>query len=291
METVKIAVVKRAGEYSPNHIGQDAAILDGVGARLRRSRCKVNAYTEADLCEGAIAERVIVNMCRKDESTNALQKLEDAGALVINSGFGIENCLRGNQARLLTASEVPFAQSVVVNTNEAVVERLRDIGIRQCWVKRADHHSRHAEDVSYACTPEGAQDILTEFFRRGFRSAVIQRHVPGKLVKFYGVEGSDFFYWYRPFEPEIIEGDDKINTSAETEERIGARLKMICGEAAALLGVSVYGGECIEDAHGNLTLIDFNDWPSFAPCRDAATDAIAKCVMKKLRKWGTKKAI
>lgn len=284
MDVVKIAAVMRAGEYSPNHIGQDAAILDAVAARLRRSRCRVTVYSEKELCAGAVQESVVVNMCRQSDSAHVLQHMEESGALVLNSGFGIENCLRGNQTRLLASSDVPFAQSIVVDTDEAVADRLRSMGISQCWVKRADHHSQHAEDVTYSRTADGAQDVLTEFFRRGFRSAVIQRHVPGKLVKFYGVEGSGFFYWYRPYEPE--DPDPSAGDLA-----LGQRLRLICTEAAQVLGVAIYGGECIEDVHGNLTLIDFNDWPSFAPCRDEATVAIAKLVLTRMRKMSARKRL
>ena len=43
-----------------------------------------------------------------------------------------------------------------------------------------------------------------------------------------------------------------------------------------MLHVEVYGGECIVDEEGTIRLIDFNDWPSFAPCREAAAPHIAR---------------
>ena len=45
---------------------------------------------------------------------------------------------------------------------------------------------------------------------------------------------------------------------------------------AATLGISVYGGDAIISPDGTITLIDLNDWPSFAPCRGAAAFAIAR---------------
>ena len=33
---------------------------------------------------------------------------------------------------------------------------------------------------------------------------------------------------------------------------------------------------------GGLTLIDLNDWPSFAPCRDAAAAAIANYLVRRM---------
>jgi len=39
---------------------------------------------------------------------------------------------------------------------------------------------------------------------------------------------------------------------------------------------------------GELTLIDLNDWPSFAPCRDAASEAIADHLMRRVdAAWNT----
>ena len=46
-------------------------------------------------------------------------------------------------------------------------------------------------------------------------------------------------------------------------------------QAAAALGVEVYGGDCRHQPDGSLMLIDLNDWPSYARCRDAAAEAIA----------------
>ena len=42
--------------------------------------------------------------------------------------------------------------------------------------------------------------MLQEFFLRGIKRAVINRHLDGDLIKFYGVAGTDFFYWFYPFE-------------------------------------------------------------------------------------------
>ena len=45
--------------------------------------------------------------------------------------------------------------------------------------------------------------------------------------------------------------------------------------AATAAGVDIFGGDVIVGPSGELTLIDLNDWPSFAPCRDAGAGAIA----------------
>ena len=50
------------------------------------------------------------------------------------------------------------------------------------------------------------------------------------------------------------------------------------------MDVRIYGGDCIVDEHGHISIIDFNDWPSFAPCRAEAAPAIARSVLKAIRK-------
>lgn len=266
----------RAGAYSPNHIGNDATIMNTVAEQLRKRGCEVNIYSEEQFCAGKVTEPVIINMCREQRSTELLQKLEDEGALVINSGYGIENCIRERQARILLGSNIPYPESIIVDTDEVVKQRLVKLGMQQCWIKRGDFHTQHAEDVSYVRSANEAQDVLQEYFLRGFKRAVISRHLPGKLVKFYGVAGTPFFNWFFPFET-----DDAADK--EEHQRIDTRLKTICGKAASELNLVVYGGECIMDADGSLSIIDFNDWPSFSPCRAEAAANIAKAAMSAVK--------
>ena len=47
---------------------------------------------------------------------------------------------------------------------------------------------------------------------------------------------------------------------------------------ARLVGILVYGGDAVVDARGRYHIIDFNDWPSFAPCREEAAAEIVKLV-------------
>ena len=102
MAQVKIAGILRAGAFSPNHIGNDAAILNMVAEQLRKRSCEVNLYSEEQFLSGAVSERIILNMCRERESYQRLQRLEDEGALVINSGYGVENCVRERLTGMLS---------------------------------------------------------------------------------------------------------------------------------------------------------------------------------------------
>ena len=277
MAEIKIAAVKRAGVYSPNHIGNDTAILNIVSEQLRKRGCEVSVYSEEQLCAGAVSEPVVINMCREQASIKTLQRMEDDGRLVINSGYGIENCTRERMTRILVGSGIPFPESITVGTDEAVRQRLNDAGMNKCWIKRGDYYTMHKEDVSYVRHPEEAQEVLQEYFLRGFKRAVISRHLPGKLVKFYGVAGTNFFHWFFPFEPE------DAKSGKEEHQHTDEQLKAICRRAARELNLVVYGGECIMADDGTLSSIDFNDWPSFSSCRAEAASNIAKAAIAAIK--------
>lgn len=286
MSEVKIAAVMRAGAYSPNHIGNDAAIMNVVAEQLRKRGCEVKVYSEEQFLAGAVSEDIIVNMCRDPKSIALLQQLEDSGKLVINSGYGIENCVRERLTRILIGSGISYPESIIVNTNEVVKNTLKKQHISQCWIKRADSHAMHKEDVTYVRHAEEAQEMLQEYFLRGIPRAVISRHQAGDLVKFYGVKGQPFFYWFCPF---VANGGrysyDALNSGSEAVKAMGQHIKKMCLRAAEELNVKVYGGDCVISPDGDVKIISFNDWPSYAPCRAEAASHIAKAVMAEIKEY------
>ena len=279
MADIKIAGIMRAGIFSPNHIGNDSAIFNLVAEQLRKRGCEVNVYSEEQFIAGGVTEKIIFNMCREPRSIALLQKLEDNGALVINSGYGIENCVRERMARILLGNGIPYPESIVVSTDEAIRDVLTRSGISRCWIKRGDSHTMHNEDVTYVRHPEEAQEILQEYFLRGIKRAVINRHLEGELIKFYGITGTPFFYW--------------LSTSNASSSRRGSRqtapdfdenkLKALCNAAAEILDINIYGGDCVVQPDGIIRIIDFDDWPSFAPCRQEAATNIAKFIMSAIK--------
>lgn len=284
MSEIIIAGIMRAGAYSPNHIGNDAAIFNATADQLRKRGCAVNIYSEDQFNKGLVKERIILNMCREQASIKRLQQLEDDGCIVVNSGYGIENCTRERMTRILLGNNIPYPDSVIVNTDEAVVDRLKQAGINNCWIKRGDFHAMHKEDVSYVRHAEEAQEVLQEYFYRGIRRAVINRHLAGDLIKFYGMRGSTFFYWFYPFDDGHSKyGLEVINGKSKGLDFDIEQLEKICADAAEALGVDIYGGDCIISPTGEIRIIDFNDWPSFAPCRNEAAPFIAKCVLKLIK--------
>ena len=91
---------------------------------------------------------------------------------------------------------------------------------------------------------------------------IIQQHIEGDLVKFYGVEGTPFFHCH--------------SQSATHYDFNPDTLRLIAGRASATLRLPIYGGDAIVTPEGAIFVIDFNDWPSFSTCRPQAATAIAQ---------------
>ena len=114
-------------------------------------------------------------------------------------------------------------------------------------------------------------------------------HLVGDLIKFYGIKGSPYFYWFYPFDKGHSKyGHEMINGESQGLKFDVDYLKEICNRAADELNTVIYGGDCIVSAEGDIRIIDFNDWPSFAPCRDEAAPHIAKQVLAIIKEYKNK---
>ncbi|MDD4514376.1 hypothetical protein [Massilibacteroides sp.] len=277
MTKLTIAGICRKDKFSPNHIGNDAAIFNLTAEHLEKKGCEIHKYAETDLILGNVRESIIFNMVREWQSIHKLQEMEDKGCRVMNSAYGIENCTREKMTRLLIENEIPHPQSLYLNTNEDPEEALVKSGFHNCWIKRGDFHAIHREDVTYVRHPDEAKSILREYAIRGIRTAVVNEHLNGDLVKFYGVKNTDFFFWFYPSSTNHSKfGLEQINGTAKGIPFDEQELKNICSKAGDVLNVNIYGGDCIINENGEIRLIDFNDWPSFAPCREEAAKYIAQ---------------
>jgi len=146
-----------------------------------------------------------------------------------------------------------------------------------CWIKRGDFHAINREDVSFARNADEGFAILAEYAHRGIETAVLNKHIVGDLVKFYGIRGSDFFFHFYPEEFQHSKfGNEAINGKTEHYPIIINELKDIAARAANVLNIDVYGGDAIITPNRRIFLIDMNDFPSFAPCRELAAPIIAK---------------
>ena len=288
MKKNNILGVRRGTTFSPNHIGNDEAIFLLAIEALKKEGYPVTIYSEEEFMQAEIPskEPCIISMAREKKVVQQLQLLEDEGAKIINSGYGVENCFRTNMTNLLVSNQIPYPKSIIVST-ECKDERLfNEFPQPGVWIKRGDFHAIHKEDVTFVSSREEGLDILREYALRGIPDAVISKHLAGDLVKFYGVRGTEFFFWFYPYEHnhhkyahyEEINGKLVYNTfDVQQLEEIALR-------AAEVLNVYIYGGDAIIGRDGNIHLIDLNDWPSFAPCRNDAAAAIAQLLIHTFQK-------
>jgi hypothetical protein len=280
-----IAGVRRSARFSPNHIGNDAAIFDLTARELRKKGCTVHEYPESLLNENDLQEMFILHMARDLRSVRKLQAYEDQGRLVVNSAYGIANCTRENMTRLLMAHNLPHPQSLILRTDTDPRPALRNAGFRNGWVKRGDFHAIHREDVTYVRNREEARSVLREYALRGIQRAVINEHLTGDLLKFYGVRGAGFFHWFYPTDVHHSKfGLEQINGQAQGLPFSPSDLRSLCNRTAEALNIQIYGGDCIVSPAGEIRLIDFNDWPSFAPCRQEAAPYIAEQIYSLIHK-------
>lgn len=280
-----VLAIKRKEQYSPNHVGNDGAILEAVCRQLSDAGQEVEICDEASfITRQHIQQDFIINMGRSNACLLKLQEATDNGKQVINSAKGVRQCFRKNMTLELLAAGIPYPASYVVNTAADISETLAKMSSSTIWIKRGDFHAINREDVSFASSIEEAKSIVKEFALRDIHEAVLSEHLVGDLLKFYAVRGTDFFYWFYPYEHnhhkyaiyETINGGT-LHYPFQVET-----LMKIAEDAAEQLGVYIYGGDAIVSPNGDLHIIDLNDWPSFAPCRSAASDAIAAFLLKKI---------
>ena len=169
---------------------------------------------------------------------------------------------------LLVAARVPFPRTNLVRTNEEPDLRGLDLDIG-VWLKRGDIHASVTADVQWIDSAERLKAGLAEFARRGIELAALQAHRAGDEIKFYGVVRGAFFHWF-------------YSANARKYPFDSARLQKLANQAAAAAGLDIFGGDVIVSPEGELTLIDLNDWPSFAPCRERASYAIADFISKRV---------
>lgn len=283
MSQIRIAGVKRNTKYSPNHIGNDGLIFNMTAECLRGMGYEVNEYTESEFVLSQETEKYIFNMARERSTLKRLKERERDGAVIINPATGIENCTRETMTRLLLDNAVPHPKSIIAEVTDDPTNDLVAMNANAFWVKRGDSHTIHREDVTYARNISEAKSILQEFAFRDIPNAVINEHLVGDLVKFYGVAGTEFFYWFYPYDLNLTKfGLEAINGEAKEFPFDINALKQACNKAGEILNVDIYGGDCIVAADGSFKIIDFNDWPSFAPCRESVVPYIAQRISQRI---------
>ena len=162
MNSITFAGIQRYSLFSPNHVGNDAAIFSGVACFLEENGHKVEMFTEQEFLTKPLPQKHVFTMMRSKAAVRNLQLLESRGVVSINSAHGIENCTREKMTSLLLENRVPHPDSLILNTQERISEVNFPDGFEPCWAKRADFHAIHREDVTYARTIDELRDFIDE---------------------------------------------------------------------------------------------------------------------------------
>ena len=269
---MNIICVYRASCFSPNMEENDAAIMNAVAGRLQSGGHVVHRIQEEQLLDiGSIIPGKIYTMGRFDKTLKVLQQLEMQGVTVVNSSVGIRNCERKRFTQILMDEDVPFAESKISLASDAISWELFP-----CWLKKGEGYAAVADDVMFIQNNKELQEGIALMKHRGIQTVVVSQHLEGDLVKCYGVKDSQFFYWYYASDDHSKFGLEAINGKKHEYAFSEKQLKAICNHAASVIGIDVYGADCVVGKTGTIRIIDINDWPSFSRCREQAAEMIAK---------------
>ena len=269
---MKIATIARCPENSPNMTTNDAAILECVTKELTALGAEVVAIDEAeDIPEG------IDTVCHMSRSPLVLERLKNAeenGIAIINTPDAVNNCSRVEFLRILEKNGIPQPHfHIIENTEE--LDNLQF----PAWIKRGNGWSCHKDDVCYATNRNEAVEAIANMRQRGIGCIVYTNHCEGDIIKFYGI-GENFFTDGYPNVDKTKFGLEKINGEAKHYPFNADALRDIATKAAKAVGIDIYGGDCIINRNGKISLIDLNDFPSFSAVREEAAKEIAGFIMK-----------
>ena len=275
----KTLLIQRAACYSPNSEEKDLAILQEVGCFFDDAKIigegdfveNFSTYNQLILVEsvGSVnAYYQIISMARSPKALDCLEQLEQRGIRVLNPSVGVRACQRSNVDKVMRENHLPLPP---------------DKGDDGYWVKRADTAAQSKEDVCFCHDWAEVEKMRSTFVQRGITDIVAQAHVKGDVVKFYGVEGTDFFrYYYSGDDTETKFGDEERNGKPRYYSFSSSNLQADAEKLACLLQTPIYGGDAIVREDGCYVIIDFNDFPSFSKCRKEAAKAIVGRMKQKV---------
>lgn len=261
---MKIVAIARDKRFSPHSVEKDRAILQAVVEGLQQP---VVWTEEAQVqTEGLPPADLYLTMARSTAVLQQLSEAEKAGKRVVNAAESVAQCVRSVLHRALQVHAIPLPPTE---------------GNAGYWLKRGDASAQEQGDVVFCQDKEALTMQQQLFVQRGITDWVVEAHLPGDLLKFYGVAGGFFRYFYPSDDGMSKFGNEQHNGLAHHYAFDAAQLQAMVEQVAAQTGVEVYGGDVIVAPSGDFFLIDFNDWPSFSRCRETAAKAIVAWVKHK----------
>lgn len=272
--------IQRASCFSPNRATSDAYIYGSTISALECMGHRVERITEEEFLNKGykcLQPAALFHSARSPLALQMIGQMEREGIPAVNTADSVAHCGRLAMTQTLQAAGVPFAWSKTISSTHQTKALPYPL-----WLKRAEGYTQERADVVYVGNPAEAEAALAAFAARGIVQVVANQHVTGDLVKFYGVRGTGFFHYFYPHpERDSKFGQEAINGPAQGIPFAPEALQAVAERAAQALGVEVYGGDAVVQTGGSIVVIDLNDWPSFAPCREEAAQAIAELIHKR----------
>ncbi|MCD8265898.1 MAG: hypothetical protein LUC33_01960 [Prevotellaceae bacterium] len=262
---MRVLGIMRGSRYSVNMAGLDAAIFQAAVEGLREKGITVDIILEDDMLSVELEGYDLVLSMARD--ITALSQF-CASLPCLNSTEGILACSR--KAHVAQVFEQAGIPQPPFSLKESPTVRF------PLWVKRGCGCPEEKSDTAYVTCEAELKAAIAMLRERGIEEWLLQEHVEGDLVKFYGVEGTSFFHWLYADGSHSKFGLERLNGKVRGYDFSPYALKTVADKAARTLGVQIYGGDCVVDEGGRLNLIDFNDWPSFYCCLEKAAEAIVE---------------
>lgn len=287
----RILCIFRAACFSPGMVERDEAILHAVVEQLENMHYIVDTIHEEQFTPDIPIPDIVLHMARSVRAMEILKQWETAGCHVLNSVESIHGVEREALAMqcakwgILTPTTwiIPttFPVAGVAETTEKALVPIPF----PCWMKRTETCAQQPDDVCFVPDAETYHHSLARFRARDIYKVVVMEHLEGTAIKFYGVQGTNFFYSL----PACQLGYDKwtactIDTGVsypapKTYTNILFHIRKLIEQDSKGFPV-IYGGDAIIGRDGIARLIDLNDWPSFSVCREKAANAIVQLVTK-----------
>ncbi len=256
--------IPRESVFSPGKVDADRAILEAVAEVLRGRGHRVRVAPVESVSQRPARGTTVFTMCQGRPALQVLREWERSGLRVVNSVDAVLGCHRHRMCERLEQAAVAAPETLVLPTAApGPTPWPAWLEVHGGWLKRGDVHATTGADVRFVSSAAAAHAAIADLSARGIERAVLQRHVDGVVLKFYAVADS-FLAWFPPPEAPVTLAPEQVDA-----------LQKLASGAARALDLEVYGGDVVAGTDGRLQLIDLNDWPSYAPCRAAAAEAIA----------------
>ena len=278
-----VLAITRGTQHSQKHVSNDGKMFAMVCDRLRDHGYELEVIDEDDLAsvlESSKPERII-SMAQRPENTALLAKLESDGVPIVNSFSSVLNTYRVFMA-LRLAEEPAFAKTRILSSlieedledfEKNAWEMIRKTLGKPFWLKRGDMHATDPGDVLLIHSAEEFADALGNFRSRSVETAIVQEHVDGEVIKFYGVADGRFFHAQHFTTEKPFEGDQR-----EMQQQADAM--------AEQLGLTIYGGDLVIGNDGALLFIDMNAWPSFGTVREEGVPKMVEAIIDRFDRVG-----